>query len=277
MEQIETADTENERESWENEMKEWKEEWEKKKEDERRREIKKKRGLTWNKYWNEMLRNTTGSWFQNQPTWFIQLTAWFLEMDIHIVDVLSSSKTNPFEMISGNLQDSQKPCGLKVIIGSKTNIHYQSLLELEDCPNKDLLTPLPSWKRTKPTLKGVCPVCNFEYNQVLRHISLNKNCKERVSSETLNQLQKESSLRRNEKKKENKSIRESWEISEDREERLSKKRENMKKLREKIKVKDEVVFPAMEKLREYPKIGRQKPFGFTLMDFEKPKKGKKDS
>ena len=279
MEQIETEDTEKEREWYKKEMKKWREEWEKEREEKREEEMKieieKKRGLTWNEYWNNTVRNNPGSWFQNQPTWFIQLTAWFLEMDIHIVDVLDSSKTNPFEKFSGNLQDSQTPCGLKIVIGSKTNIHYQSLLELEDAVPKAPQASLPSWKRSKPMLKGVCPVCDFEFDQVLKHISLSKDCKKRVSPETVSQLQRESAQRRNEKKKENKSIRESWEISEEREERLLKKRTYMKKLREEIKLKNET--PATKKRREYWEKAKNKPFGLTLMDFEQPKKRKEDS
>ena len=275
LELMETEDTEKEIEYYKNQMKEYREEWEKERENEMKIEMAKKRGLTWNEYWNKTLRNNPGSWFQNQPTWFIQLTAWFLEMDIHIVDVLDSSETNPFEKISGNLQDSQKPCSLKVIIGSKTNIHYQSLLELEGSVPKAPEASFPSWKRTKPVLKGVCPICKFEFNQVLRHISLNKDCKEKVSSETVTQLQRESAQRRNEKKKENKSIRESWEISEQREERLLKKRTHMKRLRDKIKAENEN--PAMKKIREYMEERRHKPFGLTLMDFEQPKKRKQDS
>ena len=52
-----------------------------------------------------------------------------------------------------------------------------------------------------------------------------------MDPETLSHLRSESAKRRVQKKKENKSIKESFEIQEWREERLEKKREYMKKLR----------------------------------------------
>ena len=267
--EIEAEESEKEKKSLIKFMEEAKEVWEEDLEEKRKRAFDKKRGLTWSLYWKQTLRDEPGSWLCNQPTWFIQLTAWFLEMDIHIVDVLESTEKDPFEKIGGNIQNPNEPCRLKLIIGSKTNIHYQSLLMLEDPADKK--STQPSWKRTKPELKGVCPSCNWEFGQLLRHITLNKTCKGRVDQMTIDKLRTESAKRRKEKKKESKNIKESWEILEQREQRLAKKKGNMKKLRDKIQGKDEV-FEMRKLARESKRKSRQKQ-----REFQELKKNEKAS
>ena len=62
---------------------------------------------------------------------FIQSTAWFLGLDIIIITSTSTDE-HPYITISGNLVDEQIPCqGIPLTIGSKSNVHYQSLLPLE--------------------------------------------------------------------------------------------------------------------------------------------------
>jgi hypothetical protein len=62
---------------------------------------------------------------------FIQSAAWFLGQDIIIVTT-TSTEDHPYITISGNLIDEQIPCpGIPLTIGSKSNVHYQSLLPLE--------------------------------------------------------------------------------------------------------------------------------------------------
>ena len=62
---------------------------------------------------------------------FIQATAWYLQLDIWIVDTGCTEK-DPYIRISGNLDDERIPCSGPIItIGSKSNSHYQSLLQIE--------------------------------------------------------------------------------------------------------------------------------------------------
>ena len=61
---------------------------------------------------------------------FVQSTAWFLNHDILIVTT-TCTENRPFITISGNLVDENFPCpGTALILGSKSNVHYQSLLPL---------------------------------------------------------------------------------------------------------------------------------------------------
>ena len=80
---------------------------------------------TWEEYWEIMIRN-----YEWVDYIFIQSTAWYLGHDILIVTT-TSMENKPFITISGNLVDENIPCpGIALIIGSKSNIHYQSLLPL---------------------------------------------------------------------------------------------------------------------------------------------------
>ena len=83
-------------------------------------------GKNWEEYWKVMLRN-----YEWVDYIFIQSTAWFLGHDIIIVTTTSTEK-DPYITISGNLLDENIPCpGIALTIGSKSNIHYQSLLPFE--------------------------------------------------------------------------------------------------------------------------------------------------
>ena len=62
---------------------------------------------------------------------FIQCAAWDLSHEIIIVTTTSTER-HPYITISGNLDDGSISCpGIELIIGSKSNVHYQSLLPLE--------------------------------------------------------------------------------------------------------------------------------------------------
>lgn len=64
----------------------------------------------------------------------VQVTASYLLRDIVIVTT-SSTVTNPFILISGDRQEDMKAAGPVIIIGMKTNIHFQSLLSVgQDLP-----------------------------------------------------------------------------------------------------------------------------------------------
>ena len=77
-----------------------------------------------------------GAWYPlHQCTGvLVQVTASYLLRDIVIVTT-SSTVTNPFILISGDRQEDMKAAGPVIIIGMKTNIHFQSLLSVgQDLP-----------------------------------------------------------------------------------------------------------------------------------------------
>ena len=80
---------------------------------------------TWQEYWKEMITNYTWADYI-----FIQSTAWFLHHDIIIVTT-TSTESHPYLTISGNMDNENVPCpGIELTIGSKSQVHYQSLLPL---------------------------------------------------------------------------------------------------------------------------------------------------
>ena len=101
---------------------------------------------SWLQYWTDMRR--PGEWvdyifIQACSLWLanvsmicgiLQVTAAYLLRDIVIVTT-SSTVTNPFILISGDRQEDMKATGPAIIIGMKTNIHFQSLLSVgQDLP-----------------------------------------------------------------------------------------------------------------------------------------------
>ena len=93
----------------------------------------------WREYWNIMLRN-----YEWVDSIFIQSAAWFLGHDIIIVTT-TSTEDHPYITISGNLVDEKIPChGIPLTIGSKSNVHFQSLLPLEvRVPRNQIKPSLP--------------------------------------------------------------------------------------------------------------------------------------
>ena len=86
---------------------------------------------TWEEYWEVMIRN-----YEWVDYVFIQSAAWYLGQDIIIVTT-TSTENSPFLTISGNMADENIPCpGIALTIGSKSSVHYQSLLPLEVRLNK---------------------------------------------------------------------------------------------------------------------------------------------
>ena len=94
---------------------------------------------TWREYWEVMIRN-----YEWVDYIFIQSAAWFLGHDIIIVTT-TSTEGHPYITISGNMIDENIPCpGIPLTIGSKSNVHYQSLLPLEvRVPRKIIKPTLP--------------------------------------------------------------------------------------------------------------------------------------
>ena len=91
---------------------------------------------TWEKYWEVMLRN-----YEWVDFIFIQSTAWFLNHDIIIITT-TSTDDHPYITISGNLIDEKIPChGIPLTIGTKSNVHYQSLLAFEVRVSRNQIKP----------------------------------------------------------------------------------------------------------------------------------------
>ena len=93
---------------------------------------------SWNEYWNVMIRN-----YEWVDYVFIQSTAWYLKHDIVIVTT-SSTEQHPYMTISGNLDNGNMPCkGTVLIVGSKSQVHYQSLLPLSMRDRKEQIRAEP--------------------------------------------------------------------------------------------------------------------------------------
>ena len=79
-------------------------------------------GVSWSEHWNSM--RGTNTWAEGTT---VQATAFFLGRNIHIFS-LTSTKQNPYHVISGNMDspDSLSP-GEPLIIGVKNDFHFQSM------------------------------------------------------------------------------------------------------------------------------------------------------
>ena len=81
---------------------------------------------SWDQYWDRMVTDKT--WVDY---WFIQATAWYLQLDMWIITT-SSTNTSPYIEINGNFEEGGLPCNRAILIlGTKSNCHYQSLLPIE--------------------------------------------------------------------------------------------------------------------------------------------------
>ena len=70
-----------------------------------------------------------GTWVDSH---FVQFTAFYIELDIYIITP-SSKPGNPFIKIQGNISNMEIPSpGPKLFLGNYTNVHYQSLLPIEN-------------------------------------------------------------------------------------------------------------------------------------------------
>ena len=98
-------------------------------------------GTTWNQYWEKM--SCKYEWVDYT---FIQSTAWFLNHDIQIVTT-SSTEHDPYMTIQGNpLGENLNSYFPPLIMGCKTNSHYQSLLPYH-CHGENNASEIPVYKR----------------------------------------------------------------------------------------------------------------------------------
>ena len=101
---------------------------------------------SWEQYWNRIIQDKV--WVDY---FFIQATAWFLRYDIMIVTT-SNTDENPVITISGNIEDENTACpNAALTIGSKSNVHYQSLLPIEAFHLKNI--PCSNQKQTDIPLR----------------------------------------------------------------------------------------------------------------------------
>ena len=85
-------------------------------------------GIQWIQYWEKM--STNYEWVDYT---FIQSTAWFLNHDILIITT-SSRQQDPYMRIQGNPSgENASSCFPPLIMGCKSNSHYQSLLPSHGC------------------------------------------------------------------------------------------------------------------------------------------------
>ena len=127
---------------------------------------------TWTEYWGIMVKN-----YEWVDYIFVQSTAWFLGHDIIIVTT-TSTESHPYITISGNLQDENKPCPANpLIIGSKSQIHFQSLLPIRMREeNRGVLTGLPANTIKLKVLSATYDQnSNHDHNLDAVNKSLNKN------------------------------------------------------------------------------------------------------
>ena len=81
---------------------------------------------TWEQYWGRMV--TDKIWVDY---WFVQATAWYLQLDMWIITT-SSTNNSPYIEINGNLEEGGLSFNRPILIlGTKSNSHYQSLLPIE--------------------------------------------------------------------------------------------------------------------------------------------------
>ena len=85
---------------------------------------------SWTEYWNEMTQE--GTWVDYL---FVQVCAWYLELDMLILTT-TSTPINPFIFISGNFHNIPASIsGPPLLLGNYTNVHYQSLLPVNQNQN----------------------------------------------------------------------------------------------------------------------------------------------
>ena len=115
--------------------------------------------VPWNEYWTKMVTDKTWVDF-----WFIQATAWYLQLDMWIITT-SSTYSSPYIEISGNLEECGIPFDRPILLlGTKSNCHYQSLLLIEMLSNQHYLDQATSVQVTHADNKDQKESANFCVN-----------------------------------------------------------------------------------------------------------------
>ena len=73
---------------------------------------------------------------------FIQATAWYLYCDIHLIPTATATKENPFFTMNGNYTYDTVACpGPALLLGYNSNLHYQSVLPLDELKRVEIMDP----------------------------------------------------------------------------------------------------------------------------------------
>ena len=92
---------------------------------------------TWSQYWMTMAMD--GEWVDAV---FVQATAWYLYSDIHLIPTATATKENPFFTIKGNYTFDTASCpGPALLLGYNSNLHYQSVLPIDEQKIVEFLDP----------------------------------------------------------------------------------------------------------------------------------------
>ena len=134
-------------------------------------------GTTWNQYWGKM--SSRYEWIDYT---FIQSTAWFLNHDILIVTT-SSTEHDPYMRIQGNLLgENLNSYFPPLIMGCKTNSHYQSLLPCHpyrenialETPFEKRINSLEKVKNPKPSYADKAKLHSPPFKKTVRANSNDK-------------------------------------------------------------------------------------------------------
>ena len=142
---------------------------------------------TWKDYWENMEKD--GTWVDSV---FIQITAWMIGLDIQILTT-SSKPNNPYIFISGNINNPLiKSAGPPMLVGNYTNVHYQSLipinngLDMKDNKpyqesdqesgflQESFIYSYNGVQITFPKLhdeKFQCPFCKKNFSRIMSHVN----------------------------------------------------------------------------------------------------------
>merc|ERR1711983_38373 len=103
-------------------------------------------GVPWDVYWgpNHLMKPTI--WVDAAS---VQVTAWFLGMDLLIVSDSSNSQ-DPFTRVHSSFDDVPNDSTKEILLGAKTDVHYQSLL-----PNVNASSPTSQRRDPGKTIHSV--------------------------------------------------------------------------------------------------------------------------
>ena len=208
---------------------------------------------TWEDYWEEMKQ--MGMW---PNYWMEKAAALKLGIDINIVEI-TGMKKNPYVTryigAYGN-SDKQQKC---LILGLKTDLHYQSLLPKEETTDDDAEKKTDS-EDEQMELEKECPVCEITFTHLLKHLAVNKTCKGKVDKTFVEVLQAKAELKRQWenkfKKAKSRKRKQALESHEERENRLALKSYYMAKMRDKRRKEDPEGMK--RKAREQKEISRDR-------------------
>ena len=193
---------------------------------------------SWNAYWKRM-GNQFNNFFPNY--WQFQAVALYLKIDLKVVRIQATGSVSVDHYLKHNTfitsyifeaQCQKLDITKTLLIGKKTDIHFQSLLEHQKEAKE-------SEKETKEdvAVKSECPNCHKLFENPLKHIS-RSSCKNKIDDNVVLELkEKAMSKHKAENKVRKARSRKKLQMHEtfqEREERLLTKRKLSKKLRESL-------------------------------------------